>query len=215
MPSRYAGSDSADLLSLRGMAMRDDCGLRREAARVGRTTPAGPPDGIGSGARARGHRAIRARVGSCRTSSAWVESCRVDAVADSPAVRADAARGSQCSGPRGCDRDGLAAGSDPYPRRSARHPSRRITAPRCARPHRVRPAIKPLSRGGVRSPGTLWALAQRSRGGADSRHRATACCFSSTTRRRRRCTRHEQSLRWPWRSSSRVTVRKRTSRRFA
>ena len=42
-----------------------------------------------------------------------------------------------------------------------------------------------------------------------------ACCFSSTTPPPPRCTRHERNLRWPWRSSWRVTVRERTSHRSA
>ena len=115
--------------------------LRGELARRGGRRQ---PDGLKM--RARGARSLRPpyKVGTA-TPHRMGGKPRRKRVADSPALRPDEAPGSERSRPRGCDREGVATRRDPYRRRSARHPSRRVAPARRARPHRVHPAIKPLS----------------------------------------------------------------------
>ena len=77
---------------------------------------------------------------------------------DDPSIRVPEAVTEQGVGPR----------RDPDPRRCARHSSRRVAAPRRARPHRVRPA-DPAPRSGKGSiAGAVRAPGERSRGDADT-----------------------------------------------
>ena len=65
--------------------------IRARARSEGRTTPAGRPDGLGRGHEARGHRAIRARLGTAAPHRMGREPQR-QRLAYSPALRADEAR---------------------------------------------------------------------------------------------------------------------------
>jgi hypothetical protein len=110
---------------------------------------------VEAGTRARGHRAIRTRLGPAAPHPMGRAAVSTRLFAGSSGGRGSTIR---TFASRGCDRGGVAPRRDSHTRRSARHPSRRVAAPWRARPHRVRPAIK------LRTPDS--ARSRRRRSGA-------------------------------------------------